>query len=170
MEPKYFRPYLVYHKNHDENNLIMVLYEAGVYHTKDRARSELVKFANKFFQMNVNPKYRINIRMIDGFPFIMKRVGPLREVVIGYTNIGYVYPISDSEYSYLGFIVKRVGNTFRVYDSYCEKFIGMSMIDIDEMQALNEALNIVDNVFHSLGHIRSILNVEVERKIKDVFK
>ena len=169
MEPIYYRPYLVYHKNHDENNLVMVPYETSICHTKDSARTELVKFANKFFQMHANPKYKIRVKIIDGFPYIMKRVGAIREVAIGYTNIGYVYPIGNYEYSYLGFSIKRVGNTFRVYDSYCEKFIGMSTIDIDEMRALNEALNIIDNIFHSFDHFRSILSIESERKIKDVY-
>lgn len=169
MEPVYYRPYLVYHKNHDENNLVMVPYETGICHTKDSARTELVKFVNKFFSDYANHKYRIRIRTIDGFPYIMKRV-KFGEVVIGYTNIGYVYQISNGEYSYLGFVVKRVGNTFRVYDDSCyKKFIGLSTIDIDEIRALNEALNIIDNIFHSRDHIRSILNTEVERKAKDVY-
>jgi hypothetical protein len=170
MEPVYYRPYLVYHKDHDENNLVMVPYETGICHTKDRARNELITFANKFFHMCANPKYKIRVRMVDGFPYIMKRVGAIREVVIGYTNIGYVYPIGNYEYSYLGFVIKRVGNTFRVYDSRCEKFIGMSTIDIDEMRALNEALNVVDNIFHSPDQFKSILGIETERKIEDVFE
>lgn len=169
MEPKYFRPYLMYHKNYDTNNPVMIPYETGLFSTKEQAKSELNKFANKFAITYISHKNILGVRCIDGFPYIMKRVGLFREVVVGYTNIGYVYATSDDEYSYLGFVIKRVGNTFRVYTSNLEKFIGLSAIDRDEMKSLNEALKIVDNIFHSLDHIRSILKTEVERKIEDVY-
>ena len=157
MKPIYYHPYLVYHKNHDENNHIMVLYESRACYTKHRARIELFNFAKKFIQSNSNSKYKIRVKMVGWFPYIIKRVGLIREVVIGYTNIGYVYPIGDNEYSYLGFIIKRVEDAFRVYDSRCEKLIETFPIYIYEMSALDEALTMIDNIFHSYDHIKSIL-------------
>ena len=156
MEPKYFRPYLVYHKNCDANNNIMIPYKTGLFHAKEQAKSEVTKFANDFVIAHINRTNILGVRYIDELPYIMKRVGLLGEVVVGYTNIGHVYAISDKEYSYLGFIIKRVGNTFRIYTANFERFIGLSAIDKDEMRSLNEALDIVDNLFHSLNSIKSI--------------
>lgn len=169
MEPKYFHPYLVYHKNHDINNPVMIPYKTGLFLTKEQAKSELIKFANEFVRTYINHKNFLGVRYIDGFPHVMKRVGLFKELVAAYTNIGYVYIIADNEYSYLGFVIKRVGNTFRVYTSNHEKFIDLSAIDKDDVKALNEALVMVDNLFHSLDHIRSILKTEIERKIEDVY-